>query len=158
MTKAQADQLTAGLSEQARFIKKIRADYKRLQQNHLQLIDEYGKIKFELKRTNSYNDSLINYLGTNMALLYKTEEGSDVYFVNLRYHIVDVFPRGTIALTSPGTLKDGELRQHHALLPEWRYLNIANELDPDQRHLVDYIRLYPDRFRTEELMEYNLRP
>jgi len=158
MTKAQADQLTAGLADQARYIKKLRLSYKRLQQNHEQLINEYGKLKFELLRSNNYNDSLINYLGDNMALLYKTEKGSDVYYVNLRHHIVDVFPKGTIVLNSPGLLKPNELKEHMLLPASWRYINIANELDANQRYLIDYVRLFPDRFRVEELIQHSLRP
>lgn len=157
-TKAQADQLTKGLSEQASCIKTLKKKYEQLSRKHQQLIEEYAKTKSELIRTNNYNDSLINFLGDNMALLYKTEKESDVYFMYLRYHIVDVFPQGTVVLNSPGLLKPKELKQHNLLPDEWRYLNIANELDQSQRHLIDFVRLYPDRLRLEEKTQTVLRP
>lgn len=157
-TKAQADQLTKGLSEQASYIKALKKKHELLGKKHQQLIEEYAKTKSELLRTNHYNDSLLNYLGDNMALLYKTEKESDVYFMFLRYHIVDVFPKGTVVLNSPGILKPNELKRHSQLPDEWRYLNIANELDRSQRHLIDFIRLYPDRLRQEEKTETFLRP
>lgn len=158
LTKAQADQLAASLKEQSSKLASLGLQHKRLQANHNALINEYGLIKTELSRTNSYNDSLINFLGDNMTLLYKVSKTSDVYFVNLRYHIVDVFPKGTIVLNPPSLLKRDEYGHHISLSPDWRYLNIANELDWDQRHLIDYVRLFPNRLRDYELRDYNLRP
>lgn len=157
-TKAQADQLTKSLSEQSSYIRSIKKKYDGLTKKHELLINEYSKTKLELIRTNNYNDSLINFLGDNMALLYKTEKESDVYFMYLRYHIVDVFGNGTVVLNSPGILKQSELKRHNLLPDDWRYLNIANELDQSQRHLIDYVRLYPDRYRRDQKTEIFLRP
>lgn len=157
-TKAQADLIRKALSEQTSYIRTLKDKYNRLNVRHQQLIEEYARTKSELLRTNHYNDSLINFLGDNMALLYKTEKESDVYYMILTHHIVDVFPKGTVVLSSPGLLKPSEQRRHSLLPPDWRYLNIANELDREQRDLIDYVRLYPDRLRLEPKTEVFLRP
>lgn len=153
MTKTQADQLVSNLKDQVKVTKSLKQKYTRLEYNHQRLIEEYGKVKLELSRTNTFNDSVMNYLGDNMALLFKTKQESDVYFVNLRHYIVDVFENGTIVLNSPVFLKQKEYDRHLKFEKDWRYINIANEFRPDRRFLIDFVRLFPERWRNEERIQ-----
>jgi hypothetical protein len=144
-TKQQADKLKATLQSQANVIKELKTKYKKIKSNHINLIEEYSLVKAELARTISYNDSFINYLGSNMALLYKTSDSSDVYYVDLKYYMVDVFKKGTIFLTSMGENKRKELNAYLALYPEWRYININNEFNDEFRLFIETLKLYPHR-------------
>lgn len=157
MTKQQADQLTKGLHTQADYIKTLRQKYERMKVNHFNLLQVFEDCKIELIRTNHYNDSLIDQLGTNMALLYKVNDSSEVFFVDLKYYTVDAFDKGTIFLTSMSDSERAKLNQHLVDYPEWKYINIANELGPEYRNFIDYIRLYPDRYQTRLDQELYLR-
>jgi hypothetical protein len=141
-TKQQADKIKATLYSQANTIKELKTKYKTIKNNHINLIEEYALVKAELARTISYNDSLINYLGDNMALLYKTSDSSDVYFVDLKYYEVDVFKEGTIFLTSMGEDKRKKLNAHLVLYPEWKFINIYNELNNEYRSFINILKLY----------------
>ena len=141
-TKQQADKLKDVLSQQAAVIKDIKSKYSKLKTNHASLIGEYALTKTELDRTISYNDSLMNYLAKNMALLYKTSDSSDIYYVDLKYYTVDVFKEGTIFLTSMNETKRKELNAHLALYPEWKYINISNEFNSEYRYFIDTLKLY----------------
>jgi len=158
MTKAQADHLTGALSAQSAYIKQIKLKHDRLKTNHFNLLQVFEDCRIELMRTNHYNDSLINHLGTNMALLYKMNDSSEVFFVDLKYYTVDVFRNGTIFLTSMNERERGEARVHMESYPEWKFLNVANELDPSHRDFVDYVRLYPSRHQNRLDQELYLRP
>ena len=141
-TKQQADKLKNVLAQQNTIIKDIRFKYSRLKNNHSALIQEYSLTKTELNRTISYNDSLMNYLAQNMALLYKTSDSSDIYYVDLKYYTVDVFKTGTIFLTSMNEKERKELNIHLALYPEWKYINISNEFNSEYRYFIDTLKLY----------------
>jgi len=141
-TKQQADKLKDVLSQQAAIIKDVKSKYSKLKTNHASLIGEYALTKTELDRTISYNDSLMNYLAKNMALLYKTNDSSDIYYVDLKYYTVDVFKKGTIFLTSMNETKRKELNTHLALYPEWKYINIANEFNSEYRYFIATLKLY----------------
>jgi hypothetical protein len=141
-TKQQADKLKNVLSQQTTVINDIKSKYNRLKVNHASLIGEYALTKTELDRTISYNDSLMNYLAKNMALLYKTSDSSDIYYVDLKYYTVDVFKEGTIFLTSMNETERKELNAHLALYPEWKYINISNEFNSEYRTFVETLKLY----------------
>jgi hypothetical protein len=141
-TKQQADKLKDVLYQQALIVKDIKSKYSRLKTNHASLIEEYTLTKTELDRTISYNDSLMDYLAGNMALLYKTSDSSDIYYVDLKYHTVDVFKTGTIFLTSMDETKRKKLNAHLALYPEWKYINISNEFNIEYRYFINTLNLY----------------
>ena len=144
-TKQQADKIKEVLYKQTAAIKDLKSKYKQLKHNHISLIEEYALTKVELNRTISYNDSLMNYLAQNMALLYKTSDSSDIYYVDLKYYTVDVFKTGTIFLTSMNENKRKELNAHLALYPEWRYINVFNEFNSEYRTFVEVLKLYHQR-------------
>lgn len=158
MTKSQADQLTSGLEVQADYIKKLKQKYDRLKVNHFHLVDVFEDCRVEMMHANKYNDDLINELGTNMALLYKVNDSSEVFYVDLKYYTIDVFGGGTIFLTSMSEHERTKASAHMVLHPQWKYINIANELDPEYRNFVDFIRLYPSRQQTRSSQELYLRP
>jgi len=141
-TKQQADKIKNALSQQTIVIKDIKSKYNRLKDNHTSLIGEYALTKAELNRTISYNDSLMNYLAQNMALLYKTSDSSDIYYVDLKYYTVEVFKTGTIFLTSMNEKERKELNAYLALYPEWKYINISNEFNSEYRYFIDTLKLY----------------
>lgn len=141
-TKQQADKLKDVLYQQALIVKDIKSKYSRLKTNHASLIEEYALTKTELDRTISYNDSLMDYLAGNMALLYKTSDSSDIYYVDLKYYTVDVFKTGTIFLTSMDETKRKKLNAHLALYPEWKYINISNEFNIEYRYFINTLNLY----------------
>lgn len=141
-TKSQADRIKTALQEQKKAIKDLTLQYKKLKYNHISLIEEYALVKKELNRTISYNDSLMNHLGENMALLYKTNDSSDVYYLDLKYYKVDVFKKGTIFLTSMNEKEREKLNLHLSFYPEWKFINIYNELNSEYRSFVDTLRLY----------------
>lgn len=141
-TKSQADRIKTALQEQKKAIKDLTLQYKKLKHNHVSLIEEYALVKTELNRTISYNDSLMNHLGENMALLYKTNDSSDVYYLDLKYYKVDVFKKGTIFLTSMNEKEREKLNLHLSFYPEWKFINIYNELNSEYRSFVDTLRLY----------------
>ena len=142
-TKQQADKLKEALYKQTATIKDLKSKYKKLKNNHISLIEEYALTKAELNKTINYNDSLVNYLAENMALLYKTSDSSDIYYVDLKYYTVDVFKEGTIFLTSMNLKERNKLNTHLALYPEWKYINISNEFNSEYKTFVEILKLYP---------------
>lgn len=157
MTKGQADQLNRGLQIQASYIKEIKQRYDRLKVNHYNLLQVYEDCKVELLRTNRYNDSLLNRLGTDMALLYKVNDSSEVFYVDLKYYTVDVFAKGTIFLTSMSDSERGKANIFLASHPDWKYINVANEFNAEYRSFIDFVRLYPSRYQTRSNQELYLR-
>jgi len=157
MTKGQADQLNRGLQVQANYIKELKQKYDRLKVNHFNLLQNFEDCRVELARTNKYNDSLIDKLGSDMALLYKVNDSSEVFFVDLKYYTVDVFSKGTIFLTSMSDPQRAKANLHLVAYPDWKYINIANEFDPEYRSFVDFVRLYPSRYQTRLDQELYLR-
>lgn len=142
-TKKQADGLKSVLAKQNAIIKELKSKHKRLRENHNSLVNTYALTKTELNRTISYNDSLMNYLAENMALLYKTSDSSDIYYVDLKYYTVDVFKKGTIFLTSMNAKERKELSAHLAFYPQWKYINIYNEFNSEYRYFIETLKLYP---------------
>ena len=142
MTKAQADQLTHGLVTQADYIKQLRLKYDKLKVSNLDLTRLVEDGRTELARSNLYNDSLINQLGDNMALLYKTAKSGEVHYVNLRYYTIDIFNRGTIVLNSTDPEDQLKIEQRLQQHPEWHYVDIANRFEPARRTAISYIQLY----------------
>lgn len=130
------------MQKQDKTIKEFDSKYKKLKNNHINLIEEYYLTKTELARTISYNDSLFNYLGNNMALLYKTSDSSDVYFVDLKYYTVDVFKKGSIFLNSLNKKDRNRLNVHLVSYPEWKFINIYNEFNGEYRDFVGVLKLY----------------
>ncbi len=150
-TKWQADQLTKGLRSQGERLAELRTKYERLNNNHRALLLDYSDVKLNLIRTNQYNDSLIESLGTNMALLYKSSDSSEVFFVDLKYYNVDVFSKGTIFLSSMTEAQRRKLHVHLVDYPQWKYINIAWEFNSEFRSFCEPLHLYPERFLPNKI-------
>ena len=87
-----------------------------------------------------------------MALLYKENDSSSVKFVDLKYYTVDVFREGTIFLTSI-TLKERErLNLHLIEYPQWRFINIKNEMSSEYGQFIGEILLT----NTGEMLLYRI--
>jgi len=129
LTKKQADELNNYIQKKNESFDSLLTKYERLKKNHVSLIEEYITCKTTTKKTLLQNDSLLKILGTNMALLYRENDSSTVKFVDLKYYTVDVFKTGTIFLTSMTQKEREKLNVHLALYPEWKFINIKNEMN-----------------------------
>ena len=143
--KWQADQLTKNFRVQSEHLANAELKLSRLRAKHQSLIYEYRDARLALAQTDLYNDSLINNLATNMALLYKINDSSEVFFVDLRYYEVDVFKGGSIILSSMGEKRMRKLDLHLIEYPEWQYINIGWELGGVYKTFTQPLRLYRDR-------------
>jgi len=152
LTKKQADELNVYIQKKNIEYDSLITKHERLKKNHQSLIEEYAKVKNQIKNIQYQNDSLLNFLGTNMALLYKENDSSSVKFVDLKYYTVDVFREGTIFLTSI-TLKERErLNLHLIEYPQWRFINIKNEMSSEYGQFIGEILLT----NTGEMLLYRI--
>lgn len=144
LTKKQADDLNLYIQKRNSEYDSLFTKHERLKTNHQSLIEEYAKVRKQFNKVYYQNDSLLNFLGTNMALLYKENDSTSVKFVDLKYYTVDVFKKGTMFLTSM-TLKEREkLNLHLIEYPQWKFINVKNEMNSEYGQFIGEILLTTD--------------
>lgn len=144
MTKKQADDLNVYIKKKNINYDSLFTKHERLKKNHQSLIEEYARVKKQSNKTYYQNDSLLNFMGTNMALLYRESDSSSVKFVDLKYYTVDVFKRGTIFLTSMTHKEREKLNYHLINYPQWRFIDVKNEMNSEYGHFIGEILLSTD--------------
>ncbi len=144
MTKKQADDLNVYIKKKNVNYDSLLTKHERFKKNHQFLIEEYARVKKQSNKTYYQNDSLLNFLSTNMALLYKENDSTSVKFVDLKYYTVDVFKDGTIFLTSMKLNEREKLNLHLIEHPQWKFINVRNEMNSEYGQFIGEILLTTD--------------